>query len=72
MVRRNHVASQPTHPTVGAGFHARPALVNRKLGCARKKRCAGCARGIGCAGQYTVVGAPRVTRVPSVTLNVCG
>ena len=33
-------------PTVGAGFHARPAWVNGKRGCARKKWCAGGARGI--------------------------
>ena len=26
-VRCNNVASQPTQPTVGAGFHARPASV---------------------------------------------
>ena len=28
---------------VGAGFHARPAWVNGKLGFARTKWCAGCA-----------------------------
>ena len=33
-------------PTVGEGFHARPASVNGKRGCARKKWCAGGARGI--------------------------
>ena len=27
LVRRNHVARKPTQPTVGAGFHARPAWV---------------------------------------------
>ena len=34
LVRRNHVIRQP-HPTVGAGFHARPAWVDGRRGFAR-------------------------------------
>ena len=40
----------PSPPAVGEGFHARPARVDGKRGCARKKWCAGCARGIGYVG----------------------
>ena len=36
MVRRNHVVRQPTQPpTVGAGFHARPASVEGRRRCTR-------------------------------------
>ena len=34
--------------------------------------CAGCARGIGYVGLWMEAGAPRGTRMLSVTLNVCG
>ena len=40
-------------PTVGAGFHARPAWVNGRRGFARVKWCAGGARGIAYAGRRT-------------------
>ena len=57
-------------PTVGAGFHARPASVNGKRGCARVKWCAGGARGIEYVWRRTKAGAPWVTRVKSATPNV--
>ena len=70
-MRRNNVASQPTLPTVGAGFRARPALVDGKRRFARIKRCAGCALGIAYVGLWTEAGTPWETWVLSVTLNVC-
>ena len=56
LVRRNHVARQPTHPIVGEGFHARPALVYGRRRFARPKWCAGCARGISYVGLWTQSG----------------
>ena len=53
LVRRNHVARQTTHPIVGEGFHARPALVYGRRRFARPKWCAGCARGIAYVGRWT-------------------
>ena len=43
--------------TVGAGFHARPALVDGQRRFARLKWCAGCARGIEYAGRRTKGGS---------------
>ena len=72
---RSHTAAFariPSYYTVGAGFHARPALVKGRRGCARMKWCAGGAREIAYVGMWTLLGAPRVTRVQSVTPNGCG
>ena len=67
-VRRNNITSQPTQPpTVGAGFHARPALVEGLRGFARKKWCAGCARGIAYVGLWTPPNAPHQPWVQSAT-----
>ena len=57
-------------PTVGAGFHARPALVDGQRGCARMNWCAGCARWIGYVERWTDAGAPWETRVQAVMPNV--
>ena len=53
-------------PTVGAGFHARPALDEGEHRCASLKWCAGCARGIGYVERWTDAGAPWETRVQAV------
>ena len=52
-VQCNNVARQPTQPhPVGAGFHARPASVKGRRGCARMKWCAGGAREIAYVGRW--------------------
>ena len=68
-VQCNNVARQP-HPTVGAGFHARPALVKGRRGCARMKWCAGGAREIEYVWRRTLPCAPYQTPSQSATPNV--
>ena len=57
-------------PTVGAGFHARPASVNGRRRRARMKRCAGCARGIEYVGRWTPPSAPWKTPSQSATPTI--
>ena len=64
-------------PAVGGGVLAAPCAGCRMTWVARANQpprpyqwCAGCAREIGCVGRWTEAGAPWVTWVQAVTLNV--
>ena len=57
-------------PTVGAGFHARPASVKGRRRLTRTKWCAGCARGIEYVWKRTSPCALLETQLQAVTPNV--
>ncbi len=60
----------PPSPTVGEGFHALPARVDGKRGCARKNGARAAPAGSDTWGGGREAGAPWVTRVLLVTLAI--